>query len=71
MPDVTVMRDAPVLEVVREVRHRISESVGHDPHRLGARQAHPRGQPRAAARRMMQRKPQPDRHAEDWGREPA
>ena len=31
----------------------------------------PRGQPRAAARRMMQRKPQPDRHPEDWGREPA
>ena len=30
------MRDDPVIEAVREVRHRISESVGHNPHRLVA-----------------------------------
>lgn len=30
------MRHDPVLDAVREVRHRISESVGHDPHRLVA-----------------------------------
>ena len=43
------MRDDPVIEVVREVRHRISESVGHDPHRLVAyyrqRQARRRNRP--------------------------
>ena len=32
-PDATAMRDDPVIEAVREVRHRISESIGHDPHR--------------------------------------
>ena len=30
------MRDDPVIEAVREVRHRISKSVGHDPRRLVA-----------------------------------
>ena len=30
------MKNDPVIEAVREVRHRISESVGHDPHRLVA-----------------------------------
>ena len=49
MPDATVMRDDPVIEAVREVRHRISESVGHDPHRLVAydrqRQERRRNQP--------------------------
>ena len=30
------MRRDPVIEAVREARHRISESVGHDPHRLVA-----------------------------------
>ena len=30
------MRDDPVIDAVREVRHRISESVGHDPYRLVA-----------------------------------
>ena len=36
MPDATAMRDDPVIRAVREARHRISESVGHDPHRLVA-----------------------------------
>ena len=43
------MRDDPVIQALREVRHRISESVGHDPQRLVAyyrqrqecRQGHP------------------------------
>ena len=26
------MSDDPVIQAVRKVRHRISESVGHDPH---------------------------------------
>ena len=30
------MNDDPVIQAVREARHRISESVGHDPHRLVA-----------------------------------
>ena len=30
------MRNDPVIDAVREVRHRISEAVGHDPHRLVA-----------------------------------
>ena len=30
------MRNDPVIDAVREVRHRISESVGHDPYRLVA-----------------------------------
>ena len=30
------MRDDPVIAAVREVRHRISESVDHDPYRLVA-----------------------------------
>ena len=48
------MRNDPVIEAVREVRRRISESVGHDPDRLVAyyrqrqerrrsRQLHPLG----------------------------
>ena len=32
----TAMRDDPVIAAVREVRHRISQSVGHDPQRLVA-----------------------------------
>ena len=30
------MTEDPVIQAVREVRHRISESVGHDPHKLVA-----------------------------------
>ena len=30
------MTDDPVIQAVREVRHRISASVGHDPHKLVA-----------------------------------
>ena len=30
------MKNDPVIEAVREVRHRISESVGHDPRQLVA-----------------------------------
>jgi hypothetical protein len=28
------MKDDPIIDAVREVRHRISESVGHDPQKL-------------------------------------
>ena len=30
------MTEDPVIQAVREVRHRISESVDHDPHKLVA-----------------------------------
>ena len=58
------MRDDPVIQAVREVRHRISESVGHDPHRLVAyyrqrqerrRNRSPRPQPGSMGIRASQR----------------
>ena len=35
-PSRATMTEDPVIQAVREVRHRISESVGHDPHKLVA-----------------------------------
>ena len=29
-----MMKDDPVIQAIRDVRHQISESVGHDPQRL-------------------------------------
>ena len=49
------MRDDPVIEAVREVRHRISESVGHDPQRLVAYYRQ-----RQERRRNRLPRPQPD-----------
>ena len=48
------MKNDPAIEAVREVRHRISESVGHDPHRLVAyyRQRQERRRNRQARRQL-------------------
>ena len=43
------MRDDPVIQALREVRHRISVSVGHDPQRLVAYISRPSTAPSSSA----------------------